>query len=98
MPENNPNISIQRFSKGDKVTASRLNESIDAINTIARGVGLPSQLVRSSGGGGTQIKMFLLALIQDDYLICNEWDGTTAGTAQFNIARPDSLRVIGWDG
>lgn len=52
----------------------------------------------SSAEEGFAVRMFRLKSVQDDYVTCREWDGTTEREADVLIAKPFDLRVTGWNG
>lgn len=49
-------------------------------------------------GNDVEIKQFRLKSVQDDYLVCRTWDGTTEGETDYNVAKPYDLRRTGWHG
>lgn len=44
------------------------------------------------GNGGIGISRLLFKEMQDDYIVCRSWDGTTEGTADIFVAKPPKLR------
>lgn len=47
-----------------------------------------------AGGGGSSIIPLKIDVIENDYLICNTWDGTTLGTTDIYVAKPYLLQQI----
>jgi hypothetical protein len=45
-----------------------------------------------------QTTRYRVKSVGDDYLVCNQWDGTTAGTADIKIAKPFRLRKTPFHG
>ena len=54
--------------------------------------------VIGSGVGGSSVKQFKLVSVQDDYLTCHDWDGTTEGAEDILIAKVFENRKTGWHG
>lgn len=47
---------------------------------------------RRGRGSSVSVTQFKLRFVEDDYLVCREWDGTTLGTEDVYIAKPYKLR------
>lgn len=48
---------------------------------------------RAPGGGGSaDVTQFKLRFVEDDYLVCREWDGTTLGSDDIYVLKPYKLR------
>jgi hypothetical protein len=84
---------------------SRVNEVASglAVSNTTRGkVIVPTG--GSKRGGGTSVEMFVLMSVEDDYLVCREWDGVAAGSDDVLVAKQykhrcsvSGERVMGFD-
>ena len=54
--------------------------------------------VEGGGASGKEIQQYKIVSIQDDYITCQTWDGTTQGTDNVLLAKPYRLRKTPWDG
>jgi len=94
--ENNdlPRNPLRVWRKGDQLSARHLQESVDAINTLVRGVPISSQI------NGLRIpnilQQFRLKEVKDDHLVCVSWDGETEGE-EINVAKPPLFRKNVYD-
>ena len=89
---------LDRWAKGDPITADHLNEPVTAIKTLARGIGLPSNLYDAARFQNTVMgRVQLRFKVQfGDYLECVEWDGVTEGATLY-VAKPYLLRQTPFD-
>lgn len=46
----------------------------------------------------TELKMFIVKSVHDDYITCRNWDGEHEGISDIKIAKPFELRKTGWHG
>lgn len=54
-------------------------------------------IVSAIGASGAPVQMKIVS-VQDDWLTCSEWDGTTLGDAEILVAKPWELRKTDWHG
>ena len=85
-----------RWKRGDKLTASRLNDQVDRLIAVSGGAGLPAD-VRPGQKAGVTFQQFAVQEVKGDYLICHaitlDTDGDMLeGTQDINIAKPYLLR------
>jgi hypothetical protein len=88
-------LQPRRWKRGEKLTASRLNEPIDRV-IAASGAGLPAD-VRPGRNAGVTIQQFAVQSVEGDYLVCHaitlDADGDLLeGTQDINVAKPYLLR------
>lgn len=91
----NPNLNttmLAAVKKGDPIYAQMFNDLLAAVNQLSRGNALPSQIYGGPARG--LIQMIIADVSEDDYLICNTWDGTTQGTIPIVVAKPYLLRNL----
>lgn len=95
-----PNPSdIARVAKGERIFANGQNRVIEAVNRLSRGVAPPQQVFSGDKRPvPIGVRQFKLVSVQTDYLVCNEWDGTTQGDGEYKIALPWMLRQTPFDG
>jgi hypothetical protein len=89
-------LQPRRWKRGDKLTASRLNEPIDRV-IAASGAGLPAD-VRAGQNAGVTFQQFAVQSVEGDYLVCHaitlDADGEQAeGTQDIYVAKPWLLRT-----
>jgi len=53
---------------------------------------------RKGGSPASPIEQFRYKSMKGDYLVCRTWDGTTEGSSDIYIAKPETLRKTGWHG
>jgi hypothetical protein len=96
----NPNLNTSMLAavkKGDPIYAQLFNDVLAAVNQLSRGNGLPSQVYAGPARG--LIQLIIADVSEDDYLICNTWDGTTQGAVAIPVAKPYLLRnIAAWNG
>lgn len=95
---NKPPADLERWKRGDSLTAKKFNEPVDAINRMTRGIALPQQVRKQATGRGSVVQRFKYVSFARDSIICVAWDGTTAGTENVEIARPEDLQRSPLDG
>ena len=72
-----PDRSIDRWRSGEPATAAKLNQTVDTLNGMLA-IAPPRQVRRKrGGGGGSRPGRFWVMSLEQDYLICRAWDGTT---------------------
>lgn len=84
----------------------QMNEPVDAINQMNRGVGVPRQVMETVGGGApaqAQVKAgtVLLAMdagLTDDHLVCRAVGSDSETYTPILVAKPWLLRKTPWDG
>lgn len=68
---------------------------IGFVDGVEMGSTTLGKFVIPKGGGrsrkGVTVKTFKLRFAEDDFLVCREWDGTTIGSDDFYVAKPDGL-------
>jgi len=101
-----PTQELVRWRKGDGLTAKRLNKTVDAVNRIVGGVRPPRQTVSaplSAGAPGKSSKQgpivaqFKVVSVEDDFLVCNDYDGLAASDVTTLVAKPYLLRRTPFD-
>jgi hypothetical protein len=60
------------------------------MNTTGGKMIVPSS--SGSKGSGASVQQFKLRFVEDDYLVCREWDGTTIGATDVYVLKPYKLR------
>lgn len=53
---------------------------------------------KTSSAAGSSVTQYRLKSVQNDYLVCRLFDGTTEGDDDVSIAKPFELRYTGWHG
>lgn len=84
------------------------NDLVDYCREIAVTSGRGVTVTRTANGtllsasvaaaSDVQIKQFRVKSVQNDYLVCREFDGTTELETDVNVAKPFELRRTGWHG
>lgn len=97
LTSNSATESLERWSKGDPLTADKLNAPVDAINRTVRGVNPPRQLNPAVPPSGA-VQQFKLKSLLGDYFIGHTWNGTEEGQDDVAIAKPLELRKSFYDG
>lgn len=88
-----PTRKIRPIQKGQRITARKLAEPVEAINRFTSGIAPIAQLAGSSSKPlSITIARFVITSISGDYLVCREFDGTAQGTADVYISKPYLLR------
>jgi hypothetical protein len=59
-------------------------------NTTGGKMVVPSRA--RGGGGSSSVQTLKLRFVEDDYLVCREWDGTTIGTEDIYVLKPEKLK------
>ena len=94
----NPKKRLTPWRRGDLPSASHLNEGIQAIERIVGGVVPPQQVFpdipQAASISGRQYRV---KSVQDDHLVCREWDGTVEGAGDVKVAKPFLLRKTPFD-
>lgn len=86
-----------RWRRGEQVTARKLNEGVNAIRQLQASIPGDSQVDYPSKRPGGSSARFLLKAVEEDHLVCREWDGVTEGETSINVAKPWLLRVHPFD-
>lgn len=84
--------TLTRWNKRQPISARQLNETVDQVNRIGRGVAAPVQRKPDSKSLASTVRQFKIVSEEDDYLICNAFDGVDSGDVDFKIAKPYLLR------
>lgn len=95
-----PPKDIDRWKRGDVLTARRLNETVDTVNRILPGVRPPRQtfstpLLSPSGtaSGGVIVQQMKIVAVGNNFLECNPYDGLSVDTeTSILVAKPYLLR------
>ena len=91
--------TLNRWEKGQAIRARTLNEVVDEVNRIGKGVNAPAQKSSDSKGkSAASMRQFKILSIEADHLICNTFDGTAQGTENFKVAKSYLLRQTPFDG
>lgn len=96
---NNSSDNLRRVKKGDRPSAGQQNIIVARQKALAKSNG-PGMTVTSDGmiliRDTPQRKVVATRLridsVEEDYLVCHSWDGTTEGTVAINVAKPWKLR------
>lgn len=95
---------LRRWRAGEPLDHRQLNEPVDVLNSMTRGVAVPRQVTgqgRPSTEAGSLVAKFKLAQSAADFpdhLVCRTWDGTTEGETNVLVAKPWELRRTTFDG
>ncbi len=93
---------FERVKPGGQFSAANVNAQTDALELLTDGGGRPgyygpngerAEMPTTGGTGSTSpVTRLKITVIADDYITCNTWDGTTAGTDPIIVAKPPTLR------
>ncbi|MGH9892755.1 MAG: hypothetical protein ACREA0_12350 [bacterium] len=83
--------AITRWRKGDKLSAKRLNETVDRITEISEGAATPAD-ARGVAQGPGAIQHFEIKEVKGDYVLCFAITSAGTGTSQIPVAKPYLLR------
>ena len=84
-----PDRSIDRWRPGEPATAAKLNQTVDTLNGMLA-IAPPRQVRRKRGGGsGNPPQRFWVMSLEQNYLICRTWDGTTDQNGDPVLGRED---------
>ena len=83
----------ERWRRGDQLEARRLNQPVEAVRQLLRGVAPSRQITSAQRATAVDVRQFRIKSIALDYLVCREWNGTSEGDADFIIAKPPLLRA-----
>ena len=103
-PETEPNVfqpidsPLPEWKPGHAITASRLSQHVRRTNALMSVPHAPVQIIRTRERGGSGVKQFRYKSFKTDYISCLEWDGTTLGVEEVNVALPYMLRQTPFDG
>lgn len=93
--------ALRQWHGGSDLSARHLNESVDAIERMRRGVKPPQQVrtarVPGEAAAAGAVAQFKILLSSHDYITCAKWDGSTR-TGSFKVAKPWFLRKTPFDG
>lgn len=91
-----PQETLKPYTKGEKLSARKLNRTVSAVNRLAGGLRPPRQTTSSPKNGtpgiGLAAKQFRVVSAHGDYLICNPQDGQSFTSDQVIVAKPYLLR------
>ena len=88
---NAPIRKLEKWKPGDRLLADKLNQPIDAINSMARGVRPGVGAHRLPRVVGRQLQ---ITAIENDHLTCNPYDGNADTTTEIRVAKPSLLRHV----
>ena len=88
---------VRRWKRNDPITASRSNHVVDVVNDSLRGATGSRQTSPFKAARPTH-QRFRIKAVGIDVLVCREWDGTTEGTVDVNVALPYILQRTPFDG
>lgn len=83
--------AITRWRKGDKISAKRLNETVDRVTAISEGAAPPAD-ARGVAQGPGAIQQFEIKEVKGDYVLCFAITSAGTGTGEIPIAKPYLLR------
>lgn len=96
-PEDKRQPRPSRWKPRERITAHKLNEGVDAIRQMQAGIPMDRQVDYPAKRAGGSSARFRLKSVEDDHLVCRDWDGTTEGDADVFVAKPWLLRVHPFD-
>lgn len=90
---NSPQAKFSQFLYDTTTRELRLNQ-VSGQRTVnsTNGFTVFASRARQTGGGETTIATFKLRFVEDDCLVCREWDGATIGATDILVAKPPKLR------
>ena len=88
---------VRKGKRGDAITATRWNQLVDPINDSLRAA-TGSRPVSPVKAAKPTHQRFRVKSVGIDVLICREWDGTTEGAIDVNVALPYLLQRTPFDG
>ena len=94
----NTSFRITPWRRGDKLERDKLNQPGKAINRILLDIAGPRQKESAGRVPPPQIRLMKIQSIDDDFLICRTWNGTTLGPTDIKVAKPYMLRKTPFDG
>jgi len=83
--------AITRWRKGDKLSAKRLNETVDRFTAISEGAAGPADASGVAQGPGA-IQHFEIKEVKGDYVLCYAVTSAGTGTTEIPVAKPYLLR------
>lgn len=97
-----PIAELQRYSRGEALTARKMNQAVDALNRISGGCSPPRQSIPATGvsrGTGSIIQVRFKST-DEGLLICRAYDleTETEGTEDVKVMMPWTLRRSRFDG
>ncbi len=101
---NLPTRQLPRVRRGERISARRTNERIDALNRLVTGVTPPQQVVDMQPvmtvgeAEGTTVAAFKIVSSGRDWWNCVKWDFTGEDGDAVQVAKPFSLRRSEFDG
>lgn len=93
--DNKP-IALERWNKGERIRASKLNQAVDAVNRLKAGVAAPAQIRKRRGG---EAEAAGVALIRLEF-VRHEWDALVCvdpnaeEQVEIMVAKPFLLRPL----
>lgn len=92
---------LRRWRAGEPLDHRRLNEPVDVLNDMTRGVGVPRQVTRQGRpaqvGGGQSVLVAMDAGLTDDHLICRAVGSNPESYTPILVAEPWILRRTPFD-
>lgn len=79
--------AITRWRKGDKISAKRLNETVDRVTAISEGAAGPAD-ARGVAQGPGAIQHFEIKEVKGDYVLCYAVTSVGTGTVEIPVAKP----------
>jgi hypothetical protein len=94
---------LQPWKRGELLRAEKLNDTVETVNSLTRGVDPPRQILRSpptettTGDGAPPLRLYTCTgLVGDEWVECVR--GHTTDGEPVKVAKPPHLRVSFWDG
>ena len=93
---NKPQADLTVWVRGDSLTAKKLNEPVDAINRMTKGIALPQQVRKTATGkgGGAVVAQVQLTALGRDLNMCKLFLNGVASGEAFPVAKPQLLRHL----
>jgi hypothetical protein len=97
--DSKPLVPIESWRAGEALRQSKLNQSVDALNELRRGLRPPRQVTHARGGGaaepavGAERLVFLYAVGYDRLICLTDPEDTRT---QVYVAKPHQLRRTPW--
>lgn len=95
---------LRRWGANQPLDHRKLNEPVDAINRMNRGVAGPRQVMADRPGGGVPAGALRTVLVAipagstDDHIVCRDIGDTSEEYTPILVAKPWLLRKTPWDG
>lgn len=82
-----------RHRRKEQPKVKKWDDLAKATDNFNRGVDAPRQNTDRGLLGQVEMGQFRIVSVEDEVLVCREWDGSVVGTQDINIAKPPELRT-----